>query len=143
MESHGGRVFGSEGDAVFAVFLNAAAAVAAAVDGQRALAAEPWPEGATVRVRMGIHTGEASLVGDTYVGLDLHRVARIAAAGHGGQVLVSASTQSLARSDLPEGVTLRDMGERRLKDLSRPERILPARDRRPARPTSRTCAPST
>src|SRR4029077_4405938 len=74
VEAHGGRVFGSEGDAVFAVFVNGSAAVAAAVDGQRALAAEPWPHGATVKVRMGIHTGEVGLVGDSYVGLDLHRV---------------------------------------------------------------------
>ncbi len=123
IESNDGAVFGTEGDAVFAVFRLATAAVAAAVAGQRALAGHPWPPGIAIRVRIGIHTGEATIAGDIYVGLDIHRAARISAAGHGGQVLVSASTLALAGDTLPPGVTTRDMGERRLKDLARPERL--------------------
>ena len=123
VEVNDGAVFGTEGDAVFAVFRTATAAVAAAVAGQRALAGHPWPDGVAMRVRMGVHTGEATIVGDNYVGLDIHRAARISAAGHGRQVLVSGSTLALAGDTLPPGVTTRDMGERRLKDLSRPERI--------------------
>ena len=119
----GGISFGSEGDALFIVFRSAPAAVAAAAAAQQALAAHPWPPDGAIRVRIGVHTGEATLVGGNYVGLDLHRVARIAAAGHGGQVLLSRSTLSLAEGSLPPGVTVRDMGERRLKDLSRPERL--------------------
>ncbi len=118
-----GRIFGSEGDALFAVFRSATKAVAAAANSQRALAAQPWPDGEAVKVRMGIHTGEASLIGGDYVGLDLHRAARITAAGHGGQVLLSGSTRALAEQGLPLDVEIRDLGERRLKDLSRPERI--------------------
>ena len=122
-EGHGGVVFATEGDAFAMVFRSVAAAVATAVEAQRSLAAFPWPDGTEVRVRMGIHTGEVSLAGDTYVGLDIHRAARITAAGHGGQVLVSAPTRALVENALPDGVTLRDLGERRLKDLSRPEHI--------------------
>jgi predicted ATPase/class 3 adenylate cyclase len=119
----GGIDLRTEGDAFFAVFRSAPAAVAAATAAQRALAAHPWPPGATIRVRMGIHTGEAALGGDDYVGLDIHRAARIAATGHGGQVLVSSTTSDLTRATLPDGVGLRDLGEHRLKDLARLERI--------------------
>jgi predicted ATPase/class 3 adenylate cyclase len=118
-----GVVFGTEGDAVFATFPSAPRGLAAAADAQRALGAEPWPDGVTVRVRMGLHTGEGTLSGENYVGIDVHRAARIAAAGHGGQVLISAATRMLAEANLPQGVTLRDLGEHRLKDLSRPEHI--------------------
>jgi predicted ATPase/class 3 adenylate cyclase len=122
--AEGGVVFGTEGDAVFAVFATAPRAVAAAVAAQRALAAEPWPADAgPIRVRMGLHSGEGTTSGDDYVGIDLHRVARIANAGHGGQVLVSASARMLTEASLPDGVTLRDLGEFHLKDLSRPERV--------------------
>jgi predicted ATPase/class 3 adenylate cyclase len=122
--TEGGTVFGTEGDAVFAVFATAPRAAAAAVSAQRAVLAEAWPEtGGPLRVRMGIHSGEGTLAGDDYVGIDLHRVARITAAGHGGQVLVSASARMLAEPSLPDGVTLRDLGEYHLKDLSRPERL--------------------
>jgi predicted ATPase/class 3 adenylate cyclase len=113
----------TEGDAFFAVFRSAPAAAAAAARAQQALAAHPWPSQAPVRVRMGMHTGEGALGGDEYVGLDVHRAARIAAAGHGGQVLVSATTSELVRDELPDGVGLRDLGQHRLKDLARPERI--------------------
>ena len=120
---HQGVEIGTEGDSFFVVFTGAPGAVGAAVDAQRGLAAEPWPDGTTIRIRIGMHTGEGILSGGTYVGLDVHRAARIAAAGHGGQVLLSASTRALAEGTLPKGVTLHEMGEHRLKDLSRPERI--------------------
>jgi predicted ATPase/class 3 adenylate cyclase len=118
-----GIEFGTEGDALFAVFGSAPRAVAAAVAAQQGLHSETWPEAASVKVRMGLHTGEGQLSGGTYVGLDVHRVARIASAGHGGQVVVSAATRMLVEGTLPAGVALRDLGEHRLKDLSRPERL--------------------
>ena len=119
-----GREIKTEGDSFFVVFRSAQAAVGATVDAQRALAAHAWPDGAAVRVRMGLHTGEGVLVSDgDYVGLDVHRAARVASAGHGGQVLVSSTTRALVDGALPAGVELRDLGEHRLKDLSRPERI--------------------
>ncbi|MEP7360120.1 MAG: adenylate/guanylate cyclase domain-containing protein [Chloroflexota bacterium] len=113
----------TEGDAFFEVFANPLAAVTAAAQAQRLLATEPWPAGADVRVRMGMHTGEAVLGGDNYVGLDVHRAARIAAAGHGGQVLLSETTKALVARVLPAGIALRDMGQHRLKDLPTPEHI--------------------
>jgi predicted ATPase/class 3 adenylate cyclase len=122
-EARGGHEHGTEGDSFFVVFASAADAVAAAVDGQRALAAEGWPAGGAIRVRMGLHTGDGRLSGGDYVGLDVHRAARIGAAGHGGQVLLSASTASLASSNLPDVVRLVDLGDHRLKDLPRPEHL--------------------
>jgi predicted ATPase/class 3 adenylate cyclase len=114
----------TEGDAFFVVFRSAPRAVASAVAAQRALAAEPWPDGAAIRVRMGLLTGEGVLApGSDYVGIDVHRAARVAAAGHGGQVLVSATTWTLVDASLPADVSIRDLGEHRLKDLSRAERI--------------------
>lgn len=120
----GGVDLRNEGDSFFAVFRSALAAVDAAAKAQRAVAAHPWPPEAPVRVRMGMHTGEGTVGGDSYVGLDVHRAARIAAAGHGGQVLLSSATSELVRPSLPDGVGLRDLGQHRLKDLARPERIL-------------------
>jgi predicted ATPase/class 3 adenylate cyclase len=122
-EAEGGHRFGSEGDAQYLVFDDATAAVRAAAAAQRALASMSWPEGVTVRVRMGIHTGPARRLGDGYVGLTLHETARIAAAGHGGQALVSAATAELVASRLPPGLELVDLGEHRLKDLAQPLRI--------------------
>ena len=122
VEHAGGRVFGTEGDALFCAFPAAAAALAAAVEAQRAMAAHAWPEDGVIRVRMGIHSGEAMLAGGDYVGLALHQVARIMSAGHGGQVLVSEATRRLLPS-MAEGIKLRDLGERRLKDLAAPERL--------------------
>jgi predicted ATPase/class 3 adenylate cyclase len=119
----GGIDLQTEGDSFFAVFRTAPAAVHAACSAQRALAAHPWPPEAPVRVRMGMHTGEGTVGGDSYVGLDVHRAARIAAAGHGGQVLLSSATSELVRPSLPDGVGLRDLGLHRLKDLARPERV--------------------
>jgi predicted ATPase/class 3 adenylate cyclase len=118
-----GTEVSTEGDAFFAVFPSVPKAVAAVAQAQRALAAEPWPDGAAIRVRMGLHTGEAVLGGDNYVGLDVHRAARVASAGHGGQVILSAATQALAEGVLPPGVSLVDLGQHRLKDLSRPEHL--------------------
>src|SRR5919106_712149 len=119
----GGIDLRTEGDAFFAVFRTASAAVAASAAAQRALAAHPWPREAPIRVRMGMHTGEGAVGGDDYVGLDVHRAARIAATGHGGQMLASSTTVGLLRDDLPHGVAIRDLGPHRLKDLARPERI--------------------
>ncbi len=121
--SNGGATFGSEGDALFIAFPDAAGAIAAAAAAQSALQNESWSDGLTVRVRMGIHSGDAVLSGGDYVGLALHQVARITSAAHGEQVLVSETSRALAASALPVGVTLRDLGEHRLKDLARPERL--------------------
>jgi predicted ATPase/class 3 adenylate cyclase len=121
--AHGGTEIGTEGDSFFVVFERPAQAVAAAITAQRGLTAEPWPDHAAIRVRMGLHTGEGLISGGGYVGLDVHRAARIAGAGHGGQVLLSAATSALVDGALPEGATLRELGEHRLKDLLRPERL--------------------
>ena len=120
---HGGTEVSTEGDSFFAAFPFAPDAVATAADVQRRLAAAEWPSGVVLRVRIGVHTGEGLLGGDSYVGLDVHRAARIAAAAHGGQVAVSKATRTLIGADAPAGVTLRDLGTHRLKDLTEPERI--------------------
>ncbi len=122
-EASRGNEVGTEGDSFFAAFPTAPAAVAAAAEAQRALAAEAWPEDAEVRVRIGLHTGEASLSAKTYVGLHVHRASRIASVAHGGQVLLSDATRSLVQDALPDGVELRDLGEHRLKDLEHPEHL--------------------
>ncbi|MDR7419698.1 MAG: tetratricopeptide repeat protein [Armatimonadota bacterium] len=119
----GGREINTQGDAFFVAFPDAGDAVAAAIEGQMAIAAHTWPAGAAVRVRMGIHTGEPTLGPGGYVGIDVHRAARICSAGYGGQVLLSESTRGLLGGTLPPGVMLRDLGEHRLKDLARPEHI--------------------
>jgi WD40 repeat protein/class 3 adenylate cyclase len=119
---HGGQVVDTQGDAFFVAFERAGDAVAAAASVQRRLEAHPWPEDAPVRVRIGVHTGEPLVVGDHYVGMDVHRGARIAAAAHGGQVLVSQRTRELV-TDSETGPTLRDLGAHRLKDLPEPERL--------------------
>lgn len=118
-----GVEIGTEGDSFFVVFGSAPQAVASAVAVQRGLTAEAWPASAAIRVRMGLHSGEGLISGGSYVGLDVHRAARISSAGSGGQVLLSATTHALVEGSLPPGVFLREMGEHRLKDLSRPERI--------------------
>jgi predicted ATPase/class 3 adenylate cyclase len=120
---HDGREVHTEGDAFFVVFVRASDAVAAAVGGQRALAAHRWGDGVELRVRMGLHTGEGEVAAGDYVGLDVHRAARICAAGHGGQVLLSASTRALTAGELPSDVAVCDLGDHRLKDLDRPERL--------------------
>jgi DNA-binding SARP family transcriptional activator/class 3 adenylate cyclase len=123
VEGSSGRAIDTQGDAYFAAFHRAKDAVTAAVVAQRALAAHPWPDGAEIRVRMGIHTGEPAVGSDSYVGLGVHRAARICAAGHGGQILVSQTTRELLRDDPPSETDLRDLGEQRLKDVDHPERV--------------------
>ena len=120
-ERHGGVEVGTEGDSFFVVFATPAPALAAAADGQRELARTDWPAEAPIRVRMGIHTGDGLLVDGSYVGPDVNRAARIAAAGNGGQVLVSETTVALV-ADPPAGARLRSLGRHRLKDL-RPEHL--------------------
>jgi predicted ATPase/class 3 adenylate cyclase len=119
----GGEEIGTQGDAVLFVFPGARDAVAAAVTAQQAILKHPWPEGVTPRVRMALHTGEPISAGDEYVGLDVHRAARICAAGHGGQILLSLTTNALVKDSLPPGVDLLDLGRHRLKDLQQPETI--------------------
>ena len=114
---------GTDGDSCFAVFPTALGGVNAAAEIQRRLAAASWSDGAEVRVRMGLHSGSGRLGGENYVGMDVHRAARIAAAGHGGQVVLSAATAELVRGDLPLGTSLRDLGRYRLKDLPHDERL--------------------
>ncbi|MDO8485211.1 MAG: adenylate/guanylate cyclase domain-containing protein [Candidatus Limnocylindrales bacterium] len=122
--AHGGVEQGTEGDSFFVVFNSAREAVAAAIDAQRGLAAEPWPDDAPIRVRMGLHSGEAGMAGGTLVGLDINRAARIAAVAHGGQILVSDTTRALVSAGLPDDLHLRDLGEHRLRDLAGPERLV-------------------
>jgi class 3 adenylate cyclase len=116
LAAHDGQEVSTEGDAFLAVFRTAQDAVAAAATAQRTLQSEAWPAGETVNVRMGLHTGEGRLGGDNYAGLDVNRAARIAAAGHGGQVLLSETTHALVSHDVVDGVTFRDLGLHRLKD---------------------------
>jgi class 3 adenylate cyclase len=116
----GGHEVDTQGDAFFVAFARASDAVAAAAAGQRALFTHAWPEGATVRVRMGLHTGEPQRSTEGYVGLDVHRAARIMSAGDGGQVLLSQTTRDLVEHALPESVSLLDVGAHRLKDLQQP-----------------------
>ena len=105
------------------IFRGAIEAATAAADAQRAVAAEPWPDGATIRVRMGLHTGEIESSGSDVIGYAINRTARIAAVAHGGQVLLCDATRAVVAGELPDGVSLRDLGEHRLKDLRAPERL--------------------
>ena len=122
-DGHGGAEQGTEGDSFFVVFPSAVESVRAAIEAQRDLAAAVWPDGRAVKVRMGVHTGEVSRSVDGYVGIDINRAARIAAAGHGGQVLVSTATRGLVGETLPTGVTWRELGTYRLRDFPEPERL--------------------
>lgn len=122
-KDRGGREIDAAGDGLFVAFERARDSVAAAVAGQRGLAQHPWPKGEAVRVRMGLHTGEPSVRAGSYIGLDVHRAARICAAGHGGQILLSRATCELVQHSLPEGVGLRDLGRHQLKDLQHPEHL--------------------
>lgn len=117
VDAAGGQEVDTQGDAFFFAFSGARAALMAAVESQRALHAHAWPGGVEVRVRMGVHSGEPTVTDEGYVGLDVVRAARICAAGHGGQVLVSAATRALVGADLPSGVRVLDLGERHLKDV--------------------------
>jgi len=119
---HGHEV-DTQGDAFFVAFARATDAVAAAVAAQHAIASHPWPEDVTIRVRMGLHTGEPDRSTEGYVGLNVHHAARIMSAGHGGQVLLSQTTRDLVAHSLPEGVSLLDVGAHRLKDLQHPSHL--------------------
>jgi predicted ATPase/class 3 adenylate cyclase len=123
VEGNYGREVDSQGDACFIAFPRARDALAAAVAAQKAITAHPWPEKTALCVRMGLHTGEAWTAGTEYVGIDVHRAARICAVGYGGQILLSQTTRNLIAERLPEGVTLRDLGKHRLKDLASPEHL--------------------
>jgi class 3 adenylate cyclase len=123
LAAHDGTEIDTQGDAFFAVFSSPRACVLAAAQIQRAMAGHTWPGGEQVRVRIGIHTGEATRTPDGLVGLDVHRAARLAAVASGGQVVLSETTAALVRDSLPPELTLSDLGVHRLKDLGRPERI--------------------
>ena len=113
----GGTEIDTQGDSFFFSFTRARDAVAAAVQAQRNLAAHTWPQGKQVRVRMGLHTGEPTVGDEGYLGLDVVRAARISAAGHGGQILLSETTRALVGNDLPDGSSVHDLGKQNLKDI--------------------------
>lgn len=115
--ARGGREIDTQGDAFFFSFPRARDAVAAAVDAQRALRDHAWPDGRELRVRMGLHTGEPHVGEEGYLGLDVVRAARISAAGHGGQILISETTRALLGNQLPDGVAVHDLGRQHLKDV--------------------------
>jgi YVTN family beta-propeller protein len=122
VEARDGREIDTQGDSFFFAFARANAALGAAVAAQRALAGHDWPEGGEVRVRMGLHTGEPAIGEERYVGLGVHRAARIGAVAHGGQVLLSSATRELVEDEVGD-VSVRDLGSYRLKDIDRPERL--------------------
>jgi class 3 adenylate cyclase len=115
--ARGGAEVDTQGDAFFFSFARAREAVTAAVEAQRALRDHDWPAATALRVRMGLHTGEPQVGDEGYLGLDVVRAARIAAAGHGGQILVSETTRALLGNQLPDGVVVRDLGNANLKDV--------------------------
>src|SRR5262249_51814948 len=119
IDAYGGHVFKTVGDAFYAAFVTAVDALDPALAAQRAIAAEPWGSAMSIRVRMALHAGAAQQRDGDYFGPPLNRVARLCGTGHGGQVLLSAAAWELARDQLSKGVSLRDLGEQRLKDLGR------------------------
>ena len=135
-----GREVDNQGDSFFFAFASAKSALAAAVIAQRELAEHRWPDGAQVRVRMGLHTGEPAVGEERYMGLGVHRAARIGAAGHGGQVLLSNATRELVEDEVG-GVKVRELGTYRLKDFDRPEPLFQL-DIEGCRPSSRRSRPS-
>ncbi len=120
---HGGHVVDTQGDSFFVTFPRARDAVLAAADVQHALVAHQWPEGAELRVRIGLHTGEAALTDDRYLGVAVHHASRVCSAGHGGQVLLSQSTAAVLEDERLDGIGVRELGHHQLKDFDRPERI--------------------
>jgi predicted ATPase/class 3 adenylate cyclase len=124
--ARGGSEHDAAGDGLYFTFPSARAALAGAVDAQRAILGHPWPDGVAVRVRMGLHTGEPVSADVGLVGLDVHRAARIAAAGHGGQILLSQTVRDLVGREVPAGVSLVDLGQHRLKDLADSQHIFQA-----------------
>ncbi|HEX9370343.1 MAG TPA: adenylate/guanylate cyclase domain-containing protein [Roseiflexaceae bacterium] len=123
IDAGGGVVFRTVGDAFFAAFDSALSALRAALQSQRALYAEPWGDIGALRVRMALHTSPTEVRDGSYFGQPLNRVARLLAAAHGGQTLISRATHELVRDHLPPGVALRDLGEHALRDIIQPERI--------------------
>ena len=123
IESHGGHIFKTAGDAFCAAFATAASAIEAALAAQRLLRTERWPEQAPIRARMALHTGAAEIRGGDYFGGPLNQVARLLAAAHGGQTIVSEITHDLCRDRLPSGAALKSLGQHRLKDLARRETV--------------------
>jgi len=122
-ETHQGREIDTQGDSFFVAFARARDAVAAVIEAQRGLVSQEWPDDVQVRVRMGLHSGEPVVAEDRYHGLGVHKAARVGAAAHGGQVLVSSATRELIKNELPKGVRVRDLGVKRLKDIDEPERL--------------------
>ena len=120
---HGGREVDTQGDAFFVVFPRAKDAIAVALAGQRAVVAHSWPQQVDVRVRMGMHTGEPALAAERYIGLGVHRAARICSAAHGGQILLSNATYAVLADEMLPDLRFRDLGEHTLKDIDRPERL--------------------
>ena len=123
LEAHGGHEIDTQGDSFFFAFARARNAVVGVVEAQRALNGHDWPQDGDVRVRMGLHTGEPAVGEGRYTGFGVHRAARISAAAHGGQVLLSNATRELVEDDLPENVGIRDLGAYQLKDVDRPEQL--------------------
>jgi len=119
--NHGGSEVDTQGDGCFFAFPRAKGALSAAVAALHAIHRYPWPTGTSVLVRMGLHTGEPISGNTGYVGMDVHRASRICAVGHGGQILLSQTTRDLVLDDLPKGVSFRDLGQHRLKDLGDPQ----------------------
>jgi class 3 adenylate cyclase len=149
--ARGGVEIDTQGDAFFFAFPRARDAVAAAVEAQRLHAKHVWTDGLTVRVRMGLHTGEPAVGSEGYLGIDVVRAARLCTVGRGGQVLLSETTRALVGSSLPGGVSVHTLGERILKDIDEPERIFeldiedgptPEADVTPGPPATRRPAPS-
>jgi predicted ATPase/class 3 adenylate cyclase len=126
-ERHGGVEVATEGDALVVAFPDAAGALRGCVEGQRALQSYSWPPGAAIRVRMGLHTAQAEPTGDNYVSLGLHQAARICAAAHGGQVLLSEATADQLRHHLPDGVALTLLGSFQLRGFAAPARLFEVR----------------
>lgn len=122
-ERWNGQEVDTQGDAFFVAFQRASDAVQATVDAQRSSFSHKWPDGEVVRIRMGLHTGQPQVAPTGYVGMDVHRAARIAHVAHGGQVLLSETTFALVRDDLPEGISSLNLGQHRLKDMGRPEQL--------------------
>ncbi len=140
----GGREVDTQGDSFFFVFPRVRDSARAAVDGQRGLKAADWPQGEEVRVRMAIHTGEPTVGEEGYLGLDVVRGARLCAAAHGGQIVLSETARALLNDESPEGARLVDLGQHRLKDMTRSERVwqLALDDESAAFPPLRTDAPA-
>lgn len=121
--AHGGTEVGTQGDGHYAVFVDPLDALRAAIDSQVALGRHAWPDGLTVRVRMGVHTGDVGSAYGEYYGMGLHGAARVSAAAHGGQILVSEATHRVVRDRLPESIVMDDLGYHVLKDLGPPQQL--------------------